>query len=77
LNQCIYQWAVLNQEQVTVAQAAALTKEFDWAADYDWETLGLGCAAQLDRTQSLIASSTFSSNIDAVLNAAKAKLAPG
>lgn len=77
LNQCIFQWAVLNPEQVAVAKAAALAKDLDWAADYDFSTLGLGCAGQLARTQSLIASDAFSSNLDAVLNAAKAKLATG
>jgi hypothetical protein len=77
LNQCIYQWAVLNQEQVIVAKLAALDKKYEWAADYDWDKLGLGCAGQLDQTQSLIASNSFSNNLDAVLNATKAKLAPG
>lgn len=77
LNQCIYQWSVLNQEQVAVAKLAALDKKYEWAAGFDWDTLGRGCEGQLDHTQSLIDSGTFSSNLDAVLNAAKAKLIQG
>lgn len=73
----MYQFAVLNPLQVAVAQAAALTKEFGWAKDYDWSRLGRGCDGQLDRSKSLISSSTFSSSIDSVLSAAKLKLAPG
>lgn len=75
LNQCIYQWAVLNKDQVAIAKGAAFDKKYDWASGVDWDSLGRGCTAQLDHTQSLIDSSTFSSNIDAVLKAAKAKLA--
>jgi hypothetical protein len=75
LNQCIFQWAVFNWEQVTVAEIAAeFDAKYDWASDYDFEPLGYGCDAQLARTASLLASSDFSSKLDAVLSAAKAKL---
>jgi len=53
-----------------------MTNNYDWPKDYYWEKLGRGCAGQLDRTESLIASNTFSNNIDEVLNAVKRKLDP-
>ncbi|KAK3940427.1 SGNH hydrolase-type esterase domain-containing protein [Diplogelasinospora grovesii] len=78
LNQCIYQWAVFNWEQVAVAEIASKFKDkYDWAAEYDFFPLGRGCDGQLSRTADLIASSAFSSSLDAVLSAAKAKLASG
>lgn len=76
LNQCIFQWAVLNQEQVAVAKAVAFKEGIDWAQDFDWDATGRGCEAQLELTKALIDSSTFSASIDSVINAAKAKLAP-
>ncbi|PGH17920.1 hypothetical protein AJ79_00819 [Helicocarpus griseus UAMH5409] len=75
LNQCIYQWAVINQEQVALAKATALDRMFEWATGFDWEALGRGCAKQLDHTRSLIEGEAFSSNVDKVLEAAKTKLA--
>lgn len=78
MNQCVFQWAVFNWEQVQVAEVAS---EFDdkyaWAKGYDFEALGIGCAGQLSRTASLIVSSDFSASLDAVLSAAQAKLADG
>jgi hypothetical protein len=77
LNQCIFQFAVLNPQQVIVAKLAveAEPENYAWAKDFDFDTLGRGCATQLDQTAAIIGSSTFSSNLDQVLNAAKAKLA--
>ncbi|RYP12542.1 hypothetical protein DL765_007244 [Monosporascus sp. GIB2] len=76
LNQCVFQWGVLNWEQVALAKTAAtVDKEYQWAKDVDWDSLGHGCDAQLDRTESIINSDALSSNIDKVLDAAKAKLA--
>lgn len=75
LNQCVYQLAVLNQEQVTVAKAAVNTEEFAWAKDFDFDTLGRGCAGQLDHTASLVGGGPFSDSLDKVLSAAKGKLA--
>lgn len=47
LNQCIFQWAVLNQEQVLVAKTAALLdKQYKWAQDWDWDALGRRCEGQ-------------------------------
>lgn len=76
LNQCIFQWAVLSESQVTVAKLAALSKKLDWASDYDWDALGRGCDAQLDRSQAIIYSPQFGSSLDSVVSAAKGKLAP-
>ncbi|KAK2783961.1 hypothetical protein FQN53_008882 [Emmonsiellopsis sp. PD_33] len=75
LNQCIYQWAVLTEEQIDITKAAALKGGYDWAADFDFGHLGRGCQRQLDYTQSLINGDKFSQNIDKVLTAAKFKLA--
>lgn len=78
LNQCVFQWAVFNWEQVEVAEvASAFDDKYDWAEGYDFEALGRGCAGQLSRSANLIASSDFSNSLDAVLSAAQAKLADG
>ncbi|KAJ4415694.1 hypothetical protein N0V82_007187 [Gnomoniopsis sp. IMI 355080] len=76
LNQCIFQWALLNQVQVAVAKAVAFKEGIDWPQDFGWDATGRGCEAQLELTQALIDSSSFSSSIDSVINAAKVKLAP-
>lgn len=75
LNKCIFQWAVLNKDQVAVAKLLALDRNFAWAKDYDWDLLGLTCEEQLDRTRSIIDSGEFSKDLDTLINAAKAKLA--
>jgi len=78
LNQCIFQWAVLNKEQEIIGKIASLADErFEWAADFDWEALARGCDGQLDHTKEIIDSEAFSASIDAVINAAKGKLAEG
>jgi hypothetical protein len=78
LNQCVFQWAVFNWEQVEVTEVtSAFNGKYAWAEGYDFEALGRGCAGQLSRTASLIASSDFSNSLDAVLSAAQAKLADG
>ena len=74
LNQCIFQWASVNKGQVLLGKTAALTANFEWAKDFDWDALGRGCSEQLDHTAALIADDAFSKNIDAVIEAAKAKL---
>jgi hypothetical protein len=75
LNQCIFQWAVFNSDQVTKAKTAALANpEYSWAKSYDWDALGRGCAGQLTRTKNIIASAGFSKSLDQVISAAKLKL---
>ncbi|PLB48819.1 fibronectin type III domain protein [Aspergillus steynii IBT 23096] len=75
LNQCIYQWAVFNSAQVTLAKAAALADpRFKWGEGFDWDSLGLGCDGQLARTKKLIEGDAFSKNLDSVIAAAKKKL---
>lgn len=61
---------------MTVAKGAAENEEFGWAKDYDWDRLGRGCDEQLDRSQNIISSPSFSSSIDSVLSAAKTRIAP-
>ncbi|OJI89883.1 hypothetical protein ASPTUDRAFT_79749 [Aspergillus tubingensis CBS 134.48] len=75
LNQCIYQWAVLNHTQVLVAKAAALANlEYGWMADIDWDALARGCDGQLEHTNRLINGDAFSKSLDNVIAAAKKKL---
>jgi hypothetical protein len=77
LNQCIFQWAVVNSEQVMVAKAAALAdKDYKWAADFDWDRIGRGCEGQLARSKGIIAGDAFSRSLDSVIAAAKKKLGP-
>ncbi|KAJ5475502.1 hypothetical protein N7539_007789 [Penicillium diatomitis] len=76
LNQCVFQWAVLNANQVNTAKAASkLDPKFALVSSVDWDSLGVGCAGQLARTQSIIDGDAFSESIDAVISAAKSKLA--
>ncbi|RYP71496.1 hypothetical protein DL771_004751 [Monosporascus sp. 5C6A] len=66
---------VLDRQVVVFAKTAAtVDKEYQWAKDVDWDSLGCGYNVQLDRTESIINSDAFSGNIDKVLDAAKAKL---
>ena len=75
LNQCIFQWAVLDACQVTLAKTAALADpDYAWAKSYDWDALGRGCDRQLARTREIIASDAFSKSLDEVISAAKLKL---
>ncbi|GKT51238.1 uncharacterized protein ColSpa_11419 [Colletotrichum spaethianum] len=74
LNQCIFQWGVLSESQVLIAKAAALEKQLDWAIDYDWDKLALGCEGQLAESGRLIDSGTFAGNLDKVIAAAQSKL---
>ncbi|XMA20860.1 hypothetical protein WAI453_013651 [Rhynchosporium graminicola] len=75
MNQCIFQFAVLNAEQVIVAKYEAFTnKKFKFAEDFDFDAAGMGCEGQLEASRKLIDSPTFSSNLDALLQAAKNKL---
>lgn len=75
LNQCIFQWAVLQSNQVELAKAIAIKEGWDWAVDYNWNTLGLGCQKQLEISAEIIESNTFAESLDDVLSAAKTKLA--
>ncbi|EPS26948.1 hypothetical protein PDE_01888 [Penicillium oxalicum 114-2] len=76
LNQCVFQWAVLNANQVKTAKAASqLDPKFAWASSVDWDSLGVGCAGQLAQTQAIIEGSEFSKSLDSVISAAKSKLA--
>lgn len=78
LNQCVFQYGVFNWDQVTVAEVAAKYDEkYKWASEIDFEKLGRGCPGQLGISSNLIDSTSFSNQIDKVLNAAKAKLASG
>jgi hypothetical protein len=78
LNQCIFQWGVINPTQASVAKAAAnVNTKYSWISNIDWDKLALGCEAQLARSKQLIEDNAFSDKLDAVLSAAKSKLAPG
>lgn len=74
LNQCIYQWAAFNPEQVAVAKLAELKGEA-WAKDIDFEKFGRGCDGQIDASVEIINSPWFSKQLDSTIEAAKKKLA--
>jgi hypothetical protein len=73
LNQCVYQWCVLNPEQVAIAKAAVLLEpdKYEWAEGFDFDALGRGCADQLKRSGSILESEEFSRNLDTVIKEAK------
>lgn len=48
--------------------------EKSWFEGFDWDKLSRTCEEQLDASQALIDGSAFSSSLDAVLAASKAKL---
>ncbi|KND93383.1 Lipase 1 [Tolypocladium ophioglossoides CBS 100239] len=75
LNQCIFQWSVFNKEQVAAGKLAELLEE-PWAKNVDFDVLGRGCDGQLKISRAIIESNDFSSRLDAVIAAAKKKLAP-
>ncbi|KAL4983900.1 fibronectin type III domain protein [Aspergillus falconensis] len=77
LNQCIFQWAALNSDQVAVAKAAVLADpDYAWLKDFDWDSTGRGCDGQLARTENIIKGVAFSKKLDSVIAAAKRKLGP-
>jgi hypothetical protein len=55
---------------------AMVDEKFGWAKDFDWNSVSRSCESQLALTQRLIASPGFSKDLDSVIMAAKAKLAP-
>jgi hypothetical protein len=77
LNQCIFQWAALTQDQVPLAKIALADSEFAWVDAIDLDRIGLGCDKQLERTKQIIAGDAFSKSLDTVIKAAKLKLAAG
>ena len=77
LNQCVFQIAVVDKEQVAAGKIAAKTKEFKYFDKVDWDNLGRGCPGIIDLTTQLVRSDEFKGRLDKVLEAAKKKLAPG
>ncbi|KAK4198547.1 hypothetical protein QBC40DRAFT_308196 [Triangularia verruculosa] len=78
LNSCIFQMGVFNKEQAAAAKLIAeVDKEYAWAKEVDWDSLSRGCEGQIEWSKSLATSQAFSTNLDAVLTAAKKKLANG
>lgn len=78
LNQCIFQWAVLNTDQVTKAKTIVkVDKDYEFLNFLDMSVYGCGCEGQMDVSQALIDGPAFSSSLDSVISAAKAKLGPG
>ncbi|PNY28628.1 Lipase 1 [Tolypocladium capitatum] len=73
LNQCIFQWCVFDKKQVAAGKLAELLKE-PWAK-IDFDVMGRGCDGQLKISRAIIESNDFSSRLDAVISAAKKKLA--
>jgi hypothetical protein len=78
LNQCIYQWFALTPDQAVLAELADYSEEnWDWVDNFDFESAGIGCEAQLQTSEILAGGKEFAQTLDSLLWAAKAKLAPG
>lgn len=78
LNQCIFQWAVLSTSQVIEAMIiVAEDDRFSFLDFLDMDVYGRGCEGQMDVSQALIDGPAFSSSLDSLISAAKAKLGPG
>lgn len=77
LNLCVYQVAALTQLQGVAAKTIALADtRFEWAGDFDWDSISRGCEAQLDRSRDIITSGEFSRKLNDIITKAKSKLAP-
>lgn len=69
---------VMDKAQAEAAKLIAeVDKDYAWAKDFDWDSIGRGCEGQIQWSNSLATSQTFSNNLDDVLTAAKSKLANG
>ena len=78
LNQCIFQWAVLKPIQVIQAKTIVeVDKAYDFLKSLDFSIYSRGCEGQMDVSQALIDGPAFSSSLDSIITAAKAKLGPG
>jgi hypothetical protein len=78
LNSCIFQIGVFTKAQAAAAKVIAeVDKEYTWAKEWDWDRLSRGCEGQIQWSRSLIGVQAFNAKFDAVLTAAKKKLAPG
>lgn len=77
LNQCIYQWASLQKSQGMVAKIQKLREKKPFTMIKDIDALTRTCGEQLDYTQRLVDGAEFSRNLDALIAAAKRKLASG
>ncbi len=74
-------WAVISKTQYNLILADRQLPEglqvFRWAKDIDFEPVSRTCEEQLERTESLLHSTDFSSKIDGLVSMTKQKLAPG
>ncbi|KAM0547793.1 hypothetical protein ACHAPJ_010254 [Fusarium lateritium] len=78
LNSCVFQMGVFTKEQAAAAKVIAeVDKDYAWAKDFDWDSLSRGCESQIEFSKSLATGSTFATNLDNLLTAAKKKLANG
>jgi hypothetical protein len=75
----VFQWLVLQANQVAFAEALAKADEYlsGHADSVDWDAYSRGCDGQLLHTAALISNTSFSESLDNVLSAAKSKLADG
>ena len=78
LNSCIFQMGVFTKAQAAAAKVIAeVDEEYAWANGWDWDSLSRGCEGQIQWSSSLIGAQAFNAKLDAVLTAAKKKLANG
>jgi hypothetical protein len=69
---------VFTKAQAEAAKVIAeVDKDYAWAKDFDWDALSRGCEGQIEFSKSLATSTTFGTNLDALLTAVKKKLNNG
>jgi hypothetical protein len=78
LNICVFQMGVMSKEQAARAKLVAeVDRDYEWASDFDWDSISRTCEEQIANSRSLAISQTFNNNYDNVLTAAKKKLNNG
>ncbi|KAF5019289.1 hypothetical protein F66182_8707 [Fusarium sp. NRRL 66182] len=75
LNQCVFNWFVLNKSQATSIKLGKILEE-EWAQNLkiDENLVSRGCERQLEISRDIIRNSDFDKNLDELLEAAKKKL---
>ena len=78
LNQCVFNWFVLNRNQASTIKLGKILEE-EWAQnlDVDVDVVSRGCQKQLETSQMIIRSPDFDHSLDTLLEATKKKLGNG
>ncbi|KAH7006558.1 SGNH hydrolase-type esterase domain-containing protein [Fusarium venenatum] len=78
LNQCVFNWFVLNRNQASTVKLGKILEE-EWAQnlDIDADVVSRGCQKQLETSQKIIRNPDFDKSLDTLLEATKKKLGNG